>query len=161
MSNLPHLPTEEHTHTPEELRRILTYRIRFAVTVGPSLSLRNEATGALDTTAIAAELAMRDREGLPHYIAELDGPPESRNPVPWRYCMDPGCSACMTAVSAHLLPRGPERLDGVVEGIRDALERPFRPWVEKALTAVAGWIDRFALWIDRVTDEIAERRRNR
>lgn len=158
MSNLPHLPIEEHTHTPDELRRILAYRIRFAVTTGPTLSLRF-ADGKLDPTAIAAELALRDRKGLPHYIAELDGPEEARNPAPWRYCMDNGCSACMTAVSAHLLPLAPGKIDrsdadrfiAAWHAFSAALERPFRPWVYRAVNALARWID-------DVTDALAARR---
>lgn len=94
-------------HGPDDRARIEAYRIRNAVAVDGMLGLRPPGE-SIDATAVAIELTMRDRAGLPHWIRELDAPAEYRNPDPWDYCPLPEqCSECKTALAASL-PASPE-----------------------------------------------------
>lgn len=127
----------ERDHLRIELDRMEAYSIRNAVSVDGMLGLR-KPDGSIDATSVAIEISLRDGVGLPHWIRELDAPPEFRNPAPWAYCATVGCAACDLAVKYGLPP---------------------------ASTAAPRWFSALAAWIvsriDDLTARIATRRAGR
>lgn len=125
--------TPPSAHLRIDLDRIEAYNIRNAIAVDGLLGLRKPG-GSIDATSIAIETSLRDAVGLPHWIRELDAPPEYRHPAPWAYCTDDACPACATAARYELPPLTP---------------------APRWFTALAAWL---VARIDAVTTYLASRR---